>query len=261
MNKFYITGEVDELVVQPLLDFLRENEEQDVVLHIDSIGGDVFAGLRIVQAIENHKGQVIAECGIIVASIASVIALSCTKMTITKDTFLMIHKPWCVVCGTAEELLSTAALLEQSGKRIQEICKNKAKEEIDATSWFVCDTWFGYEEILNSFNDVELQEETEINTKVLSLTNKLKTAPDSLIAIAAKLQEVEEETVVEDNDTKVDSEETDTETNNSGEGSEVSSEEVSEVEEEVVETEEEVEIVNNELAISVINKLTQLNIC
>lgn len=264
MNKFYITGEVDELVVQPLLDFLRENEEEDVVLHIDSIGGDVFAGLRIIQAIENHKGQVIAECGIIVASIASVIALSCNRLTITKDTFMMIHKPWCVVCGTAEELLSTAALLEQSGKRIQEICKNKAKEETDASSWFVCDTWFGYEEILNSFNDVELQEETEVNTKVLSLTNKLKTAPDSLIAIAAKLQEVEEETVVEDNDTKNDSEETDTETDNSGEDSEVSSEEVSEVEEEVVKTEEkekEEETVNNELAISVINKLTQLNIC
>lgn len=263
MNKIYLTGEIDELSIQPVLDFLKENEEQDVIIHIDSIGGDVFAGLQLCRAISNHKAEIIAECGIIVASIASVIALSCTKMTITKDTFLMVHKPWTVVCGTAEELLSTAALLEQSGKRIHEIVSEKAKESIDTETWFTCDTWFGYEAILNSFNDVTLEEETEINTKVLTLTNKLKSAPDALVAIAAKLQEnveqVEQEDDAQTTINKDDSEETDTETDNSGEGSEVSSEEVVEVEEEK-EPEEEPKV-DNSLAISVINKLNKLNIC
>lgn len=267
MNKFYLNEEITEYSVQPLIDFLKENEDQPVIIHIDSIGGDVFAGLQICRAIANHKAEVVAECGIIVASIASVIALSCTKMTITKDTFLMIHRPWTVVCGTAEELLSTAALLEQSGKRIQEICTAKVKDGIDTEAWFTCDTWFGYEEILNSFNDVTLEEETEINTKVLSLTNKLKTAPDSLIAIAAKLQveneEPEVKEVVEDPVDEDIVEEAEEEVTESTDDPEVLTEEADEVEEtEEADPEEEKEPeVKNELALSIINKLSKLNIC
>lgn len=267
MNKFYLTEEITEYSVQPLVDFLKENHDQDVVIHIDSIGGDVFAGLQICRAIANHKAEVVAECGIIVASIASVIALSCHRMTITKDTFLMVHKPWCVCCGSAEELLSTAALLEQSGKRIKEIISEKAKEGIDTEAWFTCDTWFGYEAILNSFNYVTLEEETEINTKVLTLTNKLKSAPEALVAIAAKLQVKEQEDDAQTINNQDDSEEGSTEDTNTDENSEVLTEETDEVEtEETVEEEEKEEqqeeiIVDNSLAVSVINKLNKLNIC
>jgi ATP-dependent protease ClpP protease subunit len=269
MNKIYLTGEIDELSIQPVLDFLKENENAPVIIHIDSIGGDVFAGLQLCRAIANHKAEVIAECGIIVASIASVIALSCTKMTITKDTFLMVHKPWCVCCGTAEELLSTAALLEQSGKRIKEIVNEKTKEGIDTETWFTCDTWFGYEEILNCFNDVALEENVEINTKVLTLTNKLKSAPEALVAIAAKLQVEEEQQIEDDAQTTInedDSEEGSTEDTNTDEDSEVSVEETDEVEteetaEEEKEEQQEEVIVDNSLAVSVINKLNKLNIC
>jgi ATP-dependent protease ClpP protease subunit len=267
MNKIYLTGEIDELSIQPVLDFLKENENAPVIIHIDSIGGDVFAGLQLCRAIANHKAEVIAECGIIVASIASVIALSCHRMTITKDTFVMIHKPWCVCCGSAEELLSTAALLEQSGKRIKEIVNEKTKEGVETESWFTVDTWFGYEEILNSFNDVALEENVEINTKVLTLTNKLKSAPDALVAIAAKLQvEEQQEDGTQTIDNETGSEEGSTEDTNTDEDSEVSVEETDEVEteetaEEEKEEQQEEVIVDNSLAVSVINKLNKLNIC
>ena len=262
MNKIYLTGEIDELSIQPVLNFLNDNENNPVIIHIDSIGGDVFAGLQLCRAIANHKAEVIAECGIIVASIASVIALSCHKMTITKDTFMMVHKPWCVCCGSAEELISTAALLEQSGKRIKEIINEKTKEGVDTDAWFVSDTWFGYEEILNSFNDVSLEENVEVNTKVLNLTNKLKTAPDALVAIAAKLQEKEEEQNDPIPNNQDDIEEDSTEDPNSDENPEISVEETDEVEESETETEEVEEVkVDNSLAISVINKLNKLNIC
>ncbi len=268
MNKFYLNEEITEYSVQPLIDFLKENQDNPVIIHIDSIGGDVFAGLQICRAIANHKAEVVAECGIIVASIASVIALSCTKMTITKDTFLMVHKPWCVCCGSAEELLSTAALLEQSGKRIKEIVNEKTKEGVETETWFTVDTWFGYEEILNSFIDVTLEENVEINTKVLTLTNKLKSAPEALVAIAAKLQ-VEEEQQEDDAqtiDNETGSEEGSTEDTNTDEDSEVSVEETDEVteepaEEETKEEQQEEIIVDNSLAVSVINKLNKLNIC
>ena len=252
MNKFYLNGEIEENSVQPLLEFLKNNEDTPVTIHIDSIGGDVFAGLQICRAIANHQAEVTAECGIIVASIASVIALSCHKITITKDTFMMIHKPWTVVCGTAEDLLSTAALLEQSGKRIQEICNDKVNEGIDTSSWFISDTWFGYEEILNSFKDVVINEEPEINTKVLSLTAKLKTAPDALVAIAAKLQE-EAIPVNEDDDTEITTEEDTVDEVDP----DVPSEEVVEMTEE----EEEKHEIDKTFALSVMNRLSKLNIC
>lgn len=264
MNKFYLTEEVTECSVQPLVDFLKENHDNDVVIHIDSIGGDVFAGLRIVKAIENHNGIVTAECGIIVASIAAVIALSCHRLTVSKDTFLMIHKPWVYVCGTAEELLSTASLLEQAGNRIKDICTAKAKETAETKDWFIADTWFGCDAILENFNDVELEENVEVNTKVLNMTAKLKTAPEALVAIAAKLQEnVEQEDDAQTTINEDDSEETDTETDNTDEDSEILTEETIEVEtkETVEEEKEEEPKVDNSLAVSVLNKLNKLNIC
>lgn len=192
MNEFLLTGEIDETNTTEAINFLEANEG-DVVLNIDSIGGDVFAGLRLCQAIQKHKGKVIAKCGVVVASIASVIALSCDEMEITKDTFFMVHQAWANAQGTAKELLATATLLEQASSRIKEIIINKAVKAEDVEGWMGNDTWFGYQEMLDSFNGVSLvEEENKLDSKVIASYAKLKNKPEALVALVAKLQEEEE---------------------------------------------------------------------
>lgn len=192
MDKFYLTGVINDFIVQEMCSYIDAKQgEESITIYIDSPGGDVFAGLRAVKAIGNSKTPVIAECGVVVASIASVIALSCPTIKINKDTFMMVHKPWVEIAGTAEELLSTASLLEQAGNNIVDIVKAKAKDESVVDDWFSApETWFGAQAILDNFNDVTLDDGIDINTKVIQIGDKmLKKAPKELLTLVAQLKE------------------------------------------------------------------------
>lgn len=203
MPEFKIIDEITDETHAQLAEFFKENEEApEISLFIDCPGGSVFAALRIVNLIDNFKGKTIARCGILVASSASVVALACDEIQITKDTFLMIHKPWIAqTSGTAEELLSMASLLEQAGKRIEELCTAKAKDAATAAYWFATgDTWFGYEEILANFNGTTLiKEEPVPSSSIYIIGNKLKSAPEALVALVARLKAAEEEEEDEEN--------------------------------------------------------------
>ena len=192
MPEFKIIDEITDETYAQLKEFFKENDEApEISLFIDCPGGSVFAALRIVNLIDNFKGKTIARCGILVASSASVVALACDEIRITKDTFLMIHKPWIAqTSGTAEELLSMASLLEQAGKRIEELCTEKAKDATTAAYWFATgDAWFGYEEILANFNGtILIEEESAPSASIYVIGNKLKSAPEALVALVARLK-------------------------------------------------------------------------
>lgn len=191
MDKFYLTGVINDYIIQEMCSYIDAKQgEESITIYIDSPGGDVFAGLRAVKAIGNSKTPVIAECGVVVASIASVIALSCPTIKINKDTFLMVHKPWVEIAGTAEELLSTASLLEQAADNIINVVKAKAKDESVVDDWFKApETWFGAQAILDNFNDVIMDEKIKIDTKVIEIGNCLKKAPKELLTLVAQLKE------------------------------------------------------------------------
>ena len=196
MDKFYLTGVINDFIVQEMCSYIDAKQgEESITIYIDSPGGDVFAGLRAVKAIGNSKTPVIAECGVVVASIASVIALSCPQIKINKDTFIMVHRPWVEIAGTAEELLSTASLLEQAADNIINVVKSKAKDESVVDDWFAApETWFGAQAILDNFNDVIMDEEIKIDTKVIEIGDCLKKAPKELLTLVAQLKDSEPKT-------------------------------------------------------------------
>lgn len=197
MDKFFLTGIINDYIVQEMCSYIDAKQgEESITIYIDSPGGDVFSGLRAIKAINNSKTPVIAECGVVVASIASVIALSCPTIKINKDTFMMVHKPWVEIAGTAEELLSTASLLDQAGNNIVDIVKAKAKDESVVDDWFAApETWFGAQAILDNFNDVIMDEEIKIDTKVIEIGDCLnKKAPKELLTLVAQLKDSEPKT-------------------------------------------------------------------
>lgn len=196
MDKFYLTGVINDCIIQEMCSYIDAKQgEETITIYIDSPGGDVFAGLRAVKAINNSKTPIVAECGVVVASIASVIALSCPTIKINKDTFMMVHKPWVEIAGTAEELLSTASLLDQAGNNIVDIVKAKAKDESVVDDWFSApETWFGAAAIMDNFKDVIMDEKIKIDTKVIEIGNCLKKAPKELLTLVAQLKDSEPKT-------------------------------------------------------------------
>lgn len=111
---------------QTFADSLGENE--DVEIWFNSMGGDVFAGLRICQLISQlnangHPTKAVVTS--IAASIASVIACACGKLEMNEGSFLMVHLPWCVTQGNALELQRQISTLEQCKQSMIAIYRTK----------------------------------------------------------------------------------------------------------------------------------------
>lgn len=71
---------------------LKVTDGKDVIVHINSPGGSVSAGLRIIKAIEGHKGNVTCRVDFFAASMAFTILQSCPVREMTDRSILMTHE-------------------------------------------------------------------------------------------------------------------------------------------------------------------------
>lgn len=122
---------------------------EDVEFRINSCGGDVFGGLAIVAAIntfrENgHKTRAIVEG--LAASMASVVACACDELAMHEGSMLMVHNPWTLIEGDAEELRKQAGVMEKIKKTMIGVYQKKfdmSSEEIsrlmDEETWISTD--------------------------------------------------------------------------------------------------------------------------
>lgn len=91
---------------------LRNIGKKDVVVTINSPGGDYFEGLAIYNLLREHPAKVTAKIVGIAASAASVIAMAADEVHIARAGFLMIHNTWVVSAGDRHALRDVADWLE-----------------------------------------------------------------------------------------------------------------------------------------------------
>ena len=103
----------------------------DVVVHINSPGGDVFAGAAIYSALRAHKGNVTVQIVGIAASAASVIAMAGDEVLISPVAYMMIHNPWTLAQGDANEMEHQAEILREIGNGLVAAYAQKTGLETD----------------------------------------------------------------------------------------------------------------------------------
>jgi ATP-dependent Clp protease, protease subunit len=91
---------------------LRAIGERDVVVNINSPGGNYFEGLAIYNTLREHKAKVTVKILGVAASAASVIAMAADEVQIARAGFLMIHNAWVVAEGDRHQLREVADFLE-----------------------------------------------------------------------------------------------------------------------------------------------------
>lgn len=91
---------------------LRQIGKKDVVVNINSPGGDFFEGLAIYNALREHPAKVTVKILGLAASAASVIAMAGDEVMIGRAAFLMIHNTWVVAAGDRHALREVADWLE-----------------------------------------------------------------------------------------------------------------------------------------------------
>ena len=100
----------------------------DVLVRINSPGGDVFDGIAISNAFASHKGTVTTRIEGLAASIASVIAMSGKKVQAYDNIMLMIHNAWTFMIGNQYEMRDIADLLEKIDGNILDAYQKKTKK-------------------------------------------------------------------------------------------------------------------------------------
>jgi len=100
---------------------LREYAGADVVVNINSPGGDLFEGLAIYNALKEYPGKVTVKILGMAASAASVIAMAGDEIKIAKSAFFMIHNGWLMAVGNRHDLRDIADWMEPFDATMAEI--------------------------------------------------------------------------------------------------------------------------------------------
>jgi ATP-dependent Clp protease protease subunit len=85
----------------------------DVVIWVNSPGGDCVAASQIYTMLMEYKGRVTVKIDGIAASAASVIAMAGTEVLMAPTSLLMIHNPLTVAIGDSEEMQKAIAMLDE----------------------------------------------------------------------------------------------------------------------------------------------------
>lgn len=86
---------------------------ETVLVRINSPGGDVFDGVAIMNALLGFKGTVNVQIDGLCASAASVIAMAGKTISMAESSMLMVHNPWVMSIGDANDMRATADLLDK----------------------------------------------------------------------------------------------------------------------------------------------------
>lgn len=116
----------DDTGASNVIDQLRNlDETQDIVLHINSVGGEVSAGVSIynrLRALRNKKSVIIEG---LAASIASVIAMAGDEIHMALGSEMMIHNPSSYAFGEADDFEKAAESLRKTKESLIDIYEQR----------------------------------------------------------------------------------------------------------------------------------------
>lgn len=88
-------------------------DEGDIVLWLNSPGGNVFAASEIYTMLRDYKGKVTVKIDSVAASAASVIAMAGDHVAISPTGLIMIHDPSTIAMGTSKDMEHAIEVLNE----------------------------------------------------------------------------------------------------------------------------------------------------
>ena len=125
----------DEFTPAMLREQLKGLKGQPLSVWINSPGGDVIAASEIYTALKEYPGKVTVKIDAIAASAASVISMAGDDVLMAPTAYMMIHNPWTMTAGNAQQLRAEAETLDVIADGIMaayEIKTGKGRDEIKA---------------------------------------------------------------------------------------------------------------------------------
>lgn len=114
-----------------------------VIAAFNSIGGDLFDGLAMHNALSRLGTRCTGRIDALAASAASVAVCGAHRVVIASNAMLMIHNPWTYAAGDAEDFRKVADVLDQTMEAIIAAYKAKASDidEAELRRLVAAETW------------------------------------------------------------------------------------------------------------------------
>ena len=159
-------------------------EGNELVVEINSVGGDVMAGLGIYNMLrswaKDGKAVTTRVTGV-AASIASIIALAGDKREMPKNTFAMVHQASTFAVGTADDMRDAADTLDKVDGSLRGIYMDRmGVDEAKAKEIMAKDTWLTADESMDLGFATALIDEIKATAKFDLARAEL---PDNVAAI------------------------------------------------------------------------------
>lgn len=114
-----------------------------VIVRINSPGGDVFEGFAIYQALLRDHRKIVTAVDGLAASSASVVMMAGDEINAANTSMVMIHDPWTIAIGNADEFRQVSDLLDQTTGQIAEaygrredVDKEAIRAAMRAETWY-----------------------------------------------------------------------------------------------------------------------------
>ena len=139
-----LSGEVGtwDVSARKIADAIEDRTSAPLVIKINSVGGDVFEGFALYNAIKNHQGPTTAIVEGLAASAASLFAMACQSVIMREASMLMVHNPHTVAVGESKDLRQSADVLDKVRDIMVQRYKTKTGqpeesliEMLDAETW------------------------------------------------------------------------------------------------------------------------------
>lgn len=165
----------------------------DIVIKLNSPGGDVFEGIEIYNYLKGHSSNVTVEVTGTAASAATFVVAGADKVIMNVGTSLMIHEASTFAFGNKKDVQKTLNALETIDDSILSIYENRtsqSKEQL--TEWLDEEKWFTADEAVEyGFADTVSK-----RTKETSTPEDLAAMIQNAVAIALATQQPIENNVL-----------------------------------------------------------------
>ncbi|UBH07849.1 head maturation protease, ClpP-related [Macrococcus armenti] len=166
----------------------------EIIVNINSPGGDVFEGITIHNMLKRHKAKVIVNIDGLAASIASVIAMAGDVVRMPSNSMMMIHNAMGGMFGNANDMREIAELLDKVTGTLMETYLAKTdklnidslKALLDAETWMTAEEAFSYgliDEVITSKKLVACASKSQLT--------KFNKTPDHVIKMVETPEETE----------------------------------------------------------------------
>lgn len=122
-----------------------------IEVFINSYGGDMFESIAIKNYLMRRPEKIITYVDGIAASGGSLIAMAGDEIIMPKDAQLMIHNPWTIAAGNADDFRKLADEMDKANTSIQETylthfndSREKLAELLEAESWLTAEEALAY---------------------------------------------------------------------------------------------------------------------